>query len=873
MAEQILKTEYSDLMQKSYIDYAMSVICQRALPDIRDGLKPVQRRVLYAMDQLGLNYDKPHRKSARIVGDTMGKYHPHGDSSIYEALVVLEQDFKKGMALVDGHGNFGSIEGDGAAAMRYTEAKLKKFTQDVYLKDLDKDVVDFVPNFDETEKEPEVLPVRVPNVLINGAEGIAVGMTTSIPTHNLAEVVDAVVAYLDNNNITTEELMQYVQGPDFPTGGLVVNKSELPAIYETGTGKIKLRGKVEFEKAEKKSDRDKLVISEIPYTMIGANIGKFISDVCDLIETKKTQDIVDISNESTKEGIRIVLELKKNADVEKLTNLLYKKTRLEDTFGVNMLAIVDGRPEVLGLKGIIENSVKFQYEIQTRKYTTLLAKELEQKEIKEGLIRACDIIDLIIEILRGSNSIKDAKNCLVNGDTSKIKFKNKESAVYAGNLNFTEKQAQAILDLRLYKLIGLEILALQKDYENIVNRIADYEEILNNRKAMSKVIRKELLEIKKEYAVPRKTVVEDGKEAVVEEVKLVEQEVVFLMDRFGYAKTIDTTAYDRNKEAADKENKYVFRCMNTDKICIFTDNGNLHQVKVIDIPFVRFRDKGTPIDNLGNYDSKDENIIFITDTSKMAERKLLFTTKTGMMKLVDSSEFNVTKKTVMSTKLGAGDLLVNVAITDAVTAAVIKDGISQAGYENAYNPVVLSGGSDDMGDFNGLDNDLGGGFNDDFNNGFGDDFSGGFGDDFTGGYGDDFTQMSFMDNLDNQNASDTDSSKENLSETDVNGNSNPDSNTGENGSTGNETSEEILTNEMVVLQTENGMFLRFSLKEIPEKKKGAIGVKGIKLNAGDSVSNVYVLDAGDNMIVNYNDKEVALRKLKTLKRGAKGTRK
>ena len=873
MAEQILKTEYSDLMQKSYIDYAMSVICQRALPDIRDGLKPVQRRVLYAMDQLGLNYDKPHRKSARIVGDTMGKYHPHGDSSIYEALVVLEQDFKKGMALVDGHGNFGSIEGDGAAAMRYTEAKLKKFTQDVYLKDLDKDVVDFVPNFDETEKEPEILPVRVPNVLINGAEGIAVGMTTSIPTHNLAEVVDAVVAYLDNNNITTEELMQYVQGPDFPTGGLVVNKSELPEIYETGTGKIKLRGKVEFEKAEKKSDRDKLVISEIPYTMIGANIGKFISDVCDLIETKKTQDIVDISNESTKEGIRIVLELKKNADVEKLTNLLYKKTRLEDTFGVNMLAIVDGRPEVLGLKGIIENSVKFQYEIQTRKYTTLLAKELEQKEIKEGLIRACDIIDLIIEILRGSNSIKDAKNCLVNGDTSKIKFKNKESAVYAGNLNFTEKQAQAILDLRLYKLIGLEILALQKDYENIVNRIADYEEILNNRKAMSKVIRKELLEIKKEYAVPRKTVVEDGKEAVVEEVKLVEQEVVFLMDRFGYAKTIDTTAYDRNKEAADKENKYVFRCMNTDKICIFTDNGNLHQVKVIDIPFVRFRDKGTPIDNLGNYDSKDENIIFITDTSKMAGRKLLFTTKTGMMKLVDSSEFNVTKKTVMATKLSAGDLLVNVAITDAVTAAVIKDGISQAGYENAYNPVALSGGSDDMGEFNGLDNDLGGGFNDDFNNGFGDDFSGGFGDDFTGGYGDNFTQMSFMDNLDNQNSSDTASSKENLSETDVNGNSNLDSNTGENGSTGNEPSEEILTNEMVVLQTEKGMFLRFSLKEIPEKKKGAIGVKGIKLNAGDSVSNVYVLDAGDNMIVNYNDKEVALRKLKTLKRGAKGTRK
>ena len=286
MAEQIIKTEYSEVMQKSYIDYAMSVICARALPDARDGLKPVQRRVLYAMDQLGLNYDKPHRKSARIVGDTMGKYHPHGDSSIYETLVVLAQDFKKGMALVDGHGNFGSIEGDGAAAMRYTEAKLKKFTQDVYLADLDKDVVDFVPNFDETEKEPSVLPVRVPNILVNGAEGIAVGMATNIPTHNLGEVVDAVIAYMDNNNITTEELLQIIPGPDFPTGGIVANKSDLKDIYENGTGKLKLRGKLEFEKG-KGREKDKLVITEIPYTMIGAGIGKFISDVIDLVETRQ----------------------------------------------------------------------------------------------------------------------------------------------------------------------------------------------------------------------------------------------------------------------------------------------------------------------------------------------------------------------------------------------------------------------------------------------------------------------------------------------------------------------------------------------------------------------------------------------------------
>ena len=451
MSEQIVKTEYSEVMQKSYIDYAMSVICARALPDARDGLKPVQRRVLYAMEQLGLNYDKPHRKSARIVGEAMGKYHPHGDSSIYETLVVMSQDFKKGMALVDGHGNFGSIEGDGAAAMRYTEAKLKKFTQDVYLADLDKDVVDFMPNFDEMEKEPVVLPVKVPNILVNGAEGIAVGMATNIPTHNLGEVIDAVIAYMENNDISTEELLEIMPGPDFPTGGIVANKSELADIYKTGNGKLKLRGKLEFEKGKGK-EKDKLVITEIPYTMIGANISKFISDVISLVENKKTNDIVDISNASDKNGIRIVLELKKGADVEKLTNMLYKKTRLEDTFGVNMLAIADGRPEVMGLKSIIKYNVDFQYEITTRKYTTMLNKALEQKEIKEGLIRATNIIDLIIEIIRGSQQLKQAKECLVNGNTEGIKFKNPESELLAANLNFTEKQAQAILDLRLAKL-------------------------------------------------------------------------------------------------------------------------------------------------------------------------------------------------------------------------------------------------------------------------------------------------------------------------------------------------------------------------------------------------------------------------------------
>ena len=444
MNDRIIKTEYSEEMQKSYIDYAMSVIVARALPDVRDGLKPVQRRTLYDMHELGIRYDRPYRKSARIVGDTMGKYHPHEDSSIYEALVVMSQDFKKGLPLIDGHGNFGNIEGDGAAAMRYTEARLQKITQEAFLEDLDKDVVDFVPNFDETEKEPSVLPAKIPNLLVNGSEGIAVGMATSIPPHNLSEVIDAVKAYMQNENITVKELMRYIKGPDFPTGGIVINKDELLRIYETGAGKIKLRGKVEFEKA--KGGRTNLVITQIPYTMIGANISKFLSDVAALAETKKTQDITDISNQSSKEGIRIVIELRKDADPENFLNMLYKKTRLEDTLGVNMLAICEGRPETMSLKQIIKANVDFQFQVATRKYTNLLAKEQERKEIQEGLIKACNVIDLIIEILRGSRDRSMAKACLMEGKTDGIQFKSSGSNIMAQRLLFTEKQADAMME-------------------------------------------------------------------------------------------------------------------------------------------------------------------------------------------------------------------------------------------------------------------------------------------------------------------------------------------------------------------------------------------------------------------------------------------
>ena len=673
--ENVIPTDYAEVMQKSYIDYAMSVIISRALPDVRDGLKPVQRRTLYDMYELGIRYDRPYRKCARIVGDTMGKYHPHGDSSIYEALVVMAQDFKKGKTLVDGHGNFGSIEGDGAAAMRYTEERLEKLTQDVFLEDLDKNVVDFMPNFDETEKEPVVLPVRIPNLLVNGADGIAVGMATSIPPHNLGEVVDAVKAYMKNNDISVKGLMRYLKGPDFPTGGLVVNKDDLLKIYETGTGKLRVRGKVETVK--QKGGRQQLVITEIPYTMIGANIGKFLNDIASLVESKKTTDIVDISNQSSKEGIRIVLDLKRDADVENLTNMLYKKTKLEDTFGVNMLAVADGRPETLSLKQVIEHHVDFVFDVTTRKYTTLLNKEQEKKEIQEGLIKACDAIDLIIEILRGSKSREQVKKCLVEGNTEGIKFKSRFSEKAAKTLQFTERQATAILEMRLYKLIGLEMEALQAEYGETMKNIALYEDVLNNYDSMAAVIMKDLDQIKKEYGSRRRTIIENAEEAVYEEKKMEEMEVTFLMDRFGYMRVIDKSAYERNKDAATAENKYVFHCMNTDKICIFTDKGKMHSIKVADIPLVRFRDKGTPADNLSNYNSTEEQMLYVAPLAEIRQSTLLFVTASSMCKLVSGAEFEVAKRTIVSTKLGDEDSLIFVGSADEMEQIVLQ---SEGGY-------------------------------------------------------------------------------------------------------------------------------------------------------------------------------------------------
>lgn len=742
MEEKLIRSEYSEIMQKSYIDYAMSVIVARALPDIRDGLKPVQRRTLYDMYELGIRYDRPYRKSARIVGDTMGKYHPHGDSSIYDSLVVMTQDFKKAVPLVDGHGNFGNIEGDGAAAMRYTEARLAQITQENFLADLDKDVVDFIPNFDETEREPTVLPVKIPNFLINGSEGIAVGMATSTPPHNLAEVIDAEIAYMQNPEMNTKQLMKYIKGPDFPTGGIVINKDELRAIYETGQGKVRVRGKVEFEKG--KAGHINLVITEIPYTMIGAGIGKFLSDVAELAEKKITNDIVDISNQSSKEGIRIVIELKKDTDVENFTNLLYKKTKLEDTFGVNMLAICDGRPETMSLQGIMKAVVDFQFETARRKYTTLLHKEQDKKEIQEGLIKACNVIDIVIEILRGSKDRPMAKDCLVNGNTEGIRFKSEASRAMAAQLLFTERQADAILEMRLYKLIGLELDALVKEHEDTIAKIYRYEDILEDHESMSLVIQNELSDIRKKYSVKRRTVIDNLEDAVYEEKPVEEIDVAFIMDRFGYAKTIDVTTYEKNLETIKTDFRYSFIMKNTGKVCIFTAKGNLHTIKAMDLPAGRMRDKGVPIDNVSDFDTTSDQIVYVASQSSLNLYRIMFVTKQANTKIVDGGEFDVSRRTVAATKLADGDEVVSVHEVHEIST--------------------------------------------------------------------------------------------------------------------------------VVFQSEAGFFLRFNVTEIPEKKKSAVGVRGMRLGSKDFVRDVYYLGEADTQTIEHNGKGLQLDHLKITSRDTKGTK-
>lgn len=657
--ENIIQLDFSEEMKISYRDYAVSVIVARALPDVRDGLKPVQRRILYAMKELGLSPDKPHRKSARIVGDTMGKYHPHGDSSIYDALVHMTEEYSLNAPLVDGHGNFGSIDGDGAAAMRYTEARLSPAAMTM-LENLEKGLVEFGPNFDESEKEPLVLPAMLPNLLINGTTGIAVGMATNIPPHNPGEIIDAVIAYMDRPGISIQKLMDYVPAPDFPTGGIITNASELPAIYETGEGRIRLRARTELEKGE--NGRTNIVITEIPYTISG-NKTKLVENLSTLVKDKVFDEIYDVRDESSKEGIRIVIEVKKGRNIENLLNGLYKKTQMEDTYGVNLLAITGGQPKLFSLKEMIEEFVLFQEELYTKEYQFLLEKAKKRLEIVEGLMKATDVIDLIIEILRGSSSVKQAKACLIEGITDDINFKSQASKKQAATLLFTEVQADAILAMPLSKLIGLEILKLHEENDTLLANIAGYEKVLSNVKELYKVIKAKLREYKKQLVRERRTeLVDVVAEAYVEEVKI--EDIYICIDRFGYTKSMEEAAFQRASEEAKKEYPHIIKMKNTDKLCLFTNQGNMHQIKADKIPRCKMRDKGTLVHNLCKMSNDEEALLYMA-FEDMFESMLLFTIKSGYIKLVSGAEFETNRLQIAATKLDEGDEVCGVTVLTA----------------------------------------------------------------------------------------------------------------------------------------------------------------------------------------------------------------
>ncbi|MCR5829777.1 MAG: DNA topoisomerase 4 subunit A [Lachnospiraceae bacterium] len=656
--EQFVQLDFAEEMKNSFRDYALSVIISRAIPDVRDGLKPVQRRILYAMNELGLAPDKPHRKSARIVGDTMGKYHPHGDSSIYEALVHMAQDYSLNVPLVDGHGNFGSIDGDGAAAMRYTEARLSPGAMRM-LEGLERGIVPFMPNFDENEKEPTVLPANIPNLLINGTTGIAVGMATNIPPHNPGEVLDACIALLDKPQITNKELMRYVKGPDFPTGGIIVNGGDIPAIYETGEGKLRIRALTHMEKGE--YGRTNIVVTEIPYTVSGNKV-KLVEALSTLMRDKVFDEIYDVRDESSKEGVRVVIEVKKDRDAQNLLNGLFKKTPLEDTYSVNLLAVKEKQPIVFDLKGIIEEFIAFRKELTILEHKDMLEKAKDREEVVSGLLRATDIIDLIIEILRGSKSVKQAKDCLTRGDVTDIAFKSEKSRMMAFKLDFTMKQANAILAMPLSRLIGLEMQKLIDEHEDLLGKIASYEEVLSSESALCNVIRERLKVIKKEISYQRKTKIDEiESDNYVEEVKI--EELAVLIDRFGYTKCVDEQTFQKASPEQVAEFTHVVHMKSDGVLCIFTDGGNLNRVKAEKIPRTRLKEKGTLIHNLCKID--DEEAILYCSFEELFESLLLFTTASGAIKLTSGIEFETARLQMASTKLSEGDKVVSINLIGA----------------------------------------------------------------------------------------------------------------------------------------------------------------------------------------------------------------
>ena len=683
MPEKITTVDYESEMGQAYVDYAMSVITERALPDVRDGLKPVQRRILYSLSEL-TSSDAPHRKCARIVGDTMGKYHPHGDSSIYEGLVNLAQSWKLPIPLVDPHGNFGDVSGSGAAAMRYTEARISKYTEEACMKDLRFCKEDFVPNFDGEESEPTYLPFQVLNLLVSGSMGIAVGMATNIPTHNLCEVIDATTAYLKNPDISTEELMDHIKGPDFATGGIInASRETLLSIYETGQGRLRIRGKVEVRDAG--YGRKSICVTELPYTMIGGT-EKFLITVGELVRNRELPQVVDIADRGDKNGECLCIDVKKGTtdeEIEKIINILYKKAGLEDTYGVNINCINRGKPEVMGLRRILELYTRFKSDVYHKKYTKLLAEQEDVREVKQGLLEAIDVIDLIIEILRGSKTLAMAKKCLMTGETEGIKFRYKGSEFDARELHFTEKQADAILAMRLSRLIGLEVDVLKKELADAEKKIAKYRKLLASPTAMRDQMIRDMEELKA-FGKPRMTEIRDLGEVKVEKVEEKPTEVTVLLDRFYYLKCVDRATYEKNAEQIDRDYRASVNVMTNERILLFTDAGWVYTVKVSELVkkqgkkltgkgiFAKLSDKGIQVFEFCEMD-KSENIVYITLAETVEKEKLLFVTKEGHAKRVEGAAFDTARKKAAAGKPGETPVWIGpVEETDQVVARSSK---------------------------------------------------------------------------------------------------------------------------------------------------------------------------------------------------------
>lgn len=669
--EDIIQSDFCDEMSQSFVDYSVSVITDRALPDIRDGLKPVHRRILWTMHSLGIHNSGPHKKVARIVGDTLGRTHPHGDASVEGAVVHMAQPWFYQHPLVDGHGNYGSVEGDPAAASRYIEARLSAYADDVMLSQLTQNTVDFVPNYDGTWHEPTVLPAMLPNILIGGTEGIAVGMAAKMPTHNLGDVVDTTIAMLDNPKTTDEQLMEYLHGPDFATGGIIVNKSELSEVYKSGQGRIRIRGRVHIEDGER--GKKNIVITEIPQTMIGA-IDAFMDTIAELSRNKTLPDVTDIKNLSDKDGIRIIVELRKDADVDYNVNTLYKKAKLEDTFGYNATLLSHKVPAVMPLSRIIREFLDFYRETLTRKYQSLLDTEKKKAEIKEGLIKAIDVIDTIIEILRGATKVETAKQCLIKGNTSGITFKTKTAEKEAKKLCFTEVQADAILEMKLQKLIGLELDVLTKEYNSHLKNIAEYNALLNSKTKMSNKMRAEMLDIKKKYAQPRKTDIVDAAPIIIKAPEAKPEKMYALVNRFGYIKTVTEDTYNRNAANIGKDYKYCTEVMNNGMLYIFTQEGKCHLAKASTVPSGKITDKGVPMESVSALTSNETVIAVLSDINPKS--KLLFGTANGMVKLTPISEFNAARKTIDATKLANDTLLTVTPINGETVVMVTKNGLA-----------------------------------------------------------------------------------------------------------------------------------------------------------------------------------------------------